>query len=573
MRRIILLLSSIAIFTSIIGLWLGWRSRSHSPSLPYTTTTLEKPFVIIVPSYNNSRFVERNLQSIFAQRYTNYRIIYIDDHSTDQTYDLAKALIAQLGQAKRTTLIRNSTNVGALANLYRAIHSCLGEEIVLLVDGDDCLAHEEVLSTLNAVYTDPSVWMTYGNYLDYPSFTQDPIICKPIPRNVIKRNTFRKKEWMSSHLRTFYASLFQAIKLIDLFYKGRCFPIGGDLALMFPMLEMAGTHARYLPDILYLYNRTNPLNDHKINFAFQQECAQTIRSRKPYQRLDSLPTTFTSLEEKADLLIFSYNRPLQLYALLESIENHMKGINQLFILYRADPSFQAAYEIVKSRFPNVTWSLQIYPPEDFEALCKRTIFSSGDSPYILFAVDDMIVKEPINLAECIYALEKTKAHGFYLGHSLILDTCYMSKCYQGIPLSLSLQFNCKDPFFAWQFSAGSHDWAYPNSVDMVLYRKKDIKKDFKKISFHNPFSLEHHWALRAKKEQIGLFYPSSKSLNLPLNLVIPSSNAYSKSYSAQELLEKFESGMKMDISKIFSLKNHSRHIDVEVSFLPRDDVK
>ncbi len=183
----------------------------------------------------------------------------------------------------------------------------------------------------------------------------------------------------------------------------------------------------------------------------------------------------------------------------------------------------------------------------------------------------MIVKEPVDLTQCIYALEKTKAHGFYLGHSLILDTCYMLKCYQGIPPSFGLQFNCQDPFFAWQFNAGSCDWAYPNSLDMVLYRKKDIKKDFKKISFHNPYSLEHCWALHAKKDQIGLFYASSKSLNLPLNLVIPSSNAYSKSYSTQELLEKFESGLKMDISKVFSLENHSRHIDMEVAFLPREE--
>ncbi len=290
---------------------------------------------------------------------------------------------------------------------------------------------------------------------------------------------------------------------------------------MLPMLEMAGTHARYLPDILYFYNRTNPLNDHKVNFAFQQECAQAIRDRKPYQRLSTLPTTPTQAAEKADLLIFSYNRPLQLYALLESIEKHMTGTDQLFVLYRADPSFQAAYEKLKNRFPKVIWSFQIHPPEDFQALCKQTIFALGSSPYILFAVDDMIVKEPVDLTQCIYALEKTKAHGFYLGHSLILDTCYMLKCYQGIPPSFGLQFNCQDPFFAWQFNAGSCDWAYPNSLDMVLYRKKDIKKDFKKISFHNPYSLEHCWALHAKKDQIGLFYASSKSLNLPLNLVLP----------------------------------------------------
>ncbi len=147
--------------------------------------------------------------------------------------------------------------------------------------------------------------------------------------------------------------------------------MGGDLALMLPMLEMAGTHARYLPDILYFYNRTNPLNDHKVNFAFQQECAQAIRDRKPYQRLSTLPTTPTQAAEKADLLIFSYNRPLQLYALLESIEKHMTGTDQLFVLYRADPSFQAAYEKLKNRFPKVIWSFQIHPQRIFKLFVSK----------------------------------------------------------------------------------------------------------------------------------------------------------------------------------------------------------
>ncbi len=41
------------------------------------------PFCIVVPSYNNikSRLYLRNLDSLFMQDYTNYRIVYIDDHS------------------------------------------------------------------------------------------------------------------------------------------------------------------------------------------------------------------------------------------------------------------------------------------------------------------------------------------------------------------------------------------------------------------------------------------------------------------------------------------------------------
>ena len=50
-----------------------------------------KPFVVIVPSYNNSEWVERNLRSIFEQKYDNFRVIYIDDASTDGTWDWPNA--------------------------------------------------------------------------------------------------------------------------------------------------------------------------------------------------------------------------------------------------------------------------------------------------------------------------------------------------------------------------------------------------------------------------------------------------------------------------------------------------
>ena len=38
---------------------------------------------------------------------------------------------------------------------------------------------------------------------------------------------------------------------------------------------------------------------------------------------------------RADLIIFSFNRPMQLYALLESVEKYLTGIEETVIIYRA----------------------------------------------------------------------------------------------------------------------------------------------------------------------------------------------------------------------------------------------
>lgn len=62
-----------------------------------------------------------------------------------------------------------------------------------------------------------------------------------------------------------------------------------DLAIMFPMQEMAGERFRFLSEILYVYNVANSLNDHKIDAALQRRLDDFIRSKTPYSRLCGPP--------------------------------------------------------------------------------------------------------------------------------------------------------------------------------------------------------------------------------------------------------------------------------------------
>jgi hypothetical protein len=58
-----------------------------------------------------------------------------------------------------------------------------------------------------------------------------------------------------------------------------------DQAIMLPLLEMAGDRCKYIPEILHVYNKENPLNVDKIKTQEQVRTAQEIRSKKPYERL------------------------------------------------------------------------------------------------------------------------------------------------------------------------------------------------------------------------------------------------------------------------------------------------
>ena len=68
----------------------------------------QNKFRIITPSYNNEEWIEYNLASILNQAYTNYKVTYIDDASTDSTYEKVKEIV---GELPNWNVIKNSENI------------------------------------------------------------------------------------------------------------------------------------------------------------------------------------------------------------------------------------------------------------------------------------------------------------------------------------------------------------------------------------------------------------------------------------------------------------------------------
>ncbi|MBS1986312.1 hypothetical protein JST99_00055 [Candidatus Dependentiae bacterium] len=270
----------------------------------------------------------------------------------------------------------------------------------------------------------------------------------------------------------------------------------------------------------------------------------------------------------ADLIIFSYNRPLQLYALLESVHRFIDGLHEIRVLYRSDDQhYYQAYQEVQKSFPSVQFTLQGKNPQaDFKPLLLRTINASS-SDYLLFAVDDIIVKDTIVIGECIEALQDTDAYGFYFRLGTNISQGYPTGNVPLPPLSpISASIN------SWCFSQGYDYWAYPNTLDMTLYRKGDILKQFAALPYYAPNSLEGNWHMRAADvmRRHGLCYTTSKIVNIPLNIVqkewvTPNMNAY----DASSLLQLFNDGYTLAIDDLHKIHNKSAHMDFAVRFIKR----
>jgi glycosyltransferase involved in cell wall biosynthesis len=243
-----------------------------------------KKMVVIVPSYNNQDWCANNLFSILDQNYEDFRVIYIDDCSSDKTGELVQRFIADHGAGRSIHLIRNRVRVGALQNIYNAIESCADNEIVVLLDGDDWFAHDRVLKKIDEAYADPNCWMTYGQYRSWPD---NKVGCsREATVEVIKNNTFRENEWCYSHLRSFYAWLFKLIRKEDLIGpSGTFYQMAWDQAIMLPMMEMSGDRARFISEILCIYNVANPISDCAVDRELQRRLETAIRMQKRYNRL------------------------------------------------------------------------------------------------------------------------------------------------------------------------------------------------------------------------------------------------------------------------------------------------
>jgi glycosyltransferase involved in cell wall biosynthesis len=240
---------------------------------------MDNHFTFLVTSYNCEAWVDKNLLSIHSQNYRNFEVYYVDDNSTDNTFEVAS-------KYSNKKCIKNSFNRGKMYNVVKAIKEMQEDTIVVVVDGDDWLPNEEVLTKLNETYSSGNVWMTNGSYIVEP--TKE--IVKPRCFGSYWSGNIRKKSWEFSHLGTFRKKLFDKIKKKHLMStSGEYWATTSDQAIMWPLAEMCGPeHHRIINDVLYVYNRLNPLSDDRVNRIDQLDTERVIRSFSPYERLVEL---------------------------------------------------------------------------------------------------------------------------------------------------------------------------------------------------------------------------------------------------------------------------------------------
>ena len=457
--------------------------------------SVEKEMIIVIPSYNNKKWYDKNLESALNQNYSNYRIIYTDDCSPDGTGELVDAYIQEHDYQNKVLLIKNNKRKGALYNLYTMIHMCNDEAVIVTLDGDDWFPDEKVLSRLNEIYSSQETWLTYGQFQLYPS----GIIgwASAMPDYIVENNAFRDFQHLPTHLRTFYAWLFKKIKLEDLLYLGNFYSMTWDQAMMFPMIEMAGERHTFVSDIMYIYNDMNTISDHYVSRQLQAYLAQLIRKKERYARLDKKPLNQDYASATADVIIFAQN-PHSLEQLLLSLEKNVHGIALQFVMYQPKSTDESnQYYILQKKYPHVEFILIVDHRANFiEALLN--IYKKCTSDYILFVKKEQFVTKSVSINHIIQMLQETSSYAFYFNLN-------QHEKEQEYPLIPTVE-HAKN-IIAWNFALAQDKWSCANSLDFVLHKKSDALAAALQSHYDlTPNGLEMVWANEGNLDKLGLCF-------------------------------------------------------------------
>lgn len=217
-------------------------------------------FTFIICSYNNEKYIERNLYSVINQRYNNWNVIYINDNSTDKTEELFKDIIKTTNTENKFLYIKNAKQMKQMYNKYYAYKLVGDFNIVCILDGDDWLSHNNVLDELNYYYNKYDYKLICSNFVYYDGDSYK--IKKYYDYSDIdkKYNNLRYNDnWYFSHLKTGYGYLFKSIPRNYIKYNNKWLDRCTDWAETFSASELAKGNIKLLEDYYYIYNKENSI--------------------------------------------------------------------------------------------------------------------------------------------------------------------------------------------------------------------------------------------------------------------------------------------------------------------------
>jgi cellulose synthase/poly-beta-1,6-N-acetylglucosamine synthase-like glycosyltransferase/spore germination protein YaaH/peptidoglycan/xylan/chitin deacetylase (PgdA/CDA1 family) len=146
----LLLVGTLAIYDRFRG-----NRRDRLPAVEFNP-----PVAVLIPAYNEEKVIERTVRAALMSHYPNFRVIVIDDGSSDKTYEVAMAAFRHEIATGRVVVL-TKPNSGKAEALNYAL-KFVTEEIFIGIDADTVIAREAV-TRLVPHFLDSRIGAVAGN--------------------------------------------------------------------------------------------------------------------------------------------------------------------------------------------------------------------------------------------------------------------------------------------------------------------------------------------------------------------------------------------------------------------------
>jgi len=113
---------------------------------------------VVIPTFNRSALLRRAVESVRSQSYTHWNLLVVDNASTDSTESVVKEFLSDA----RVSYVRQSHNIGLVANWAFAISSVRTEYFSVLSD-DDIVLPDFFKLTIDELQADSTLGMCFGS--------------------------------------------------------------------------------------------------------------------------------------------------------------------------------------------------------------------------------------------------------------------------------------------------------------------------------------------------------------------------------------------------------------------------